>query len=108
MIYEKDLEKLIIRERLRAIYKGHPPFFSSLHEGFCVMKEEQEEFEEESKKAGQNVLDLWNLIKKDKSKAELFQCIQSLKENLINTFDELVMFATMVNKLEARIKQKEK
>lgn len=106
MIYEKDLENLVVRERLRAIKKGHPPFFGSLHEGFAIMKEEQEEFEEEYKKASLKVNDLWELIKKDKTKTELFQCVKELKDYSKSAFDEFIMFYTMLGKLEAKIKAK--
>ena len=100
-MYDKELKSIIVKEELRAvIVKHHPALFNSLHEGFAVLKEEQEEFQEEYKKVEANIDKTWKSIKGDFNKTELEKILSNLTLSYQEAFDEFVMLCTMVEKLK--------
>lgn len=88
----------LVDVELEAANAIHPPF-SSLHEGYAVIKEELEEVEECVQDAKASLDELWLRIKKDAMGPMGQEAVMDIRQTAIFAACEAIQVAAMAQKL---------
>ena len=88
--------KVLVAEELKNANKKFP-MFSSMHEGYAVIKEELEESKHELNCIELDLCEAWGNIKENRRNSTL-QCIESLKIDALNLAAEAIQVAAMAQK----------
>ena len=71
----------------------------SRHEGYAVLREEYDEFEEEVDNFLISLANLWTQIKQDVKPTEVLGTLEKMRDRALNASAELVQVIAMVNKM---------